>query len=71
MTPPFHIAVLPGDGIGPEVTKAALAVLDATLDDGLLGPALVSLIASNDRAVYDYIAFRRDIEARSAERGAS
>ena len=26
----YHIAVLPGDGIGPEVTHAALAVLDAT-----------------------------------------
>ena len=26
----FHIAVLPGDGIGPEVTRSALAVLDAT-----------------------------------------
>ena len=26
---PFHIAVLPGDGIGPEVTRAAVAVLYA------------------------------------------
>jgi 3-isopropylmalate dehydrogenase len=25
----YHIAVLPGDGIGPEVTRSALAVLDA------------------------------------------
>lgn len=34
--PAYHIAVLPGDGIGPEVTAAALQVLDATvarLDD--------------------------------------
>lgn len=34
--PAFHIAVLPGDGIGPEVTAAALQVLNATvarLDD--------------------------------------
>ncbi|MEM2926516.1 MAG: isocitrate/isopropylmalate dehydrogenase family protein [Candidatus Bathyarchaeia archaeon] len=28
----FKIAVLPGDGIGPEVTEAALIVLDALLD---------------------------------------
>lgn len=29
MTTPYSIAVLPGDGIGPEVVGAALAVLDA------------------------------------------
>ena len=29
----FRIAVLPGDGIGPEVTEAALAVLDAATGD--------------------------------------
>ena len=29
--PAFHIAVLPGDGIGPEVTAAAQQVLDATV----------------------------------------
>ena len=29
MTGPFRIAVLPGDGIGPEVTAAALQVLEA------------------------------------------
>ena len=29
MTAPFRIAVLPGDGIGPEVTAAALQVLEA------------------------------------------
>ena len=30
----FRIAVMPGDGIGPEVTDAALAVLDAAAGDG-------------------------------------
>lgn len=27
---PHHVAVIPGDGIGPEVTAAALQVLEAT-----------------------------------------
>jgi isocitrate dehydrogenase (NAD+) len=27
---PYHLTLLPGDGIGPEVTEAALTVLDAT-----------------------------------------
>ena len=30
----FHIAVMPGDGIGPEVIDAALAVLEAATGDG-------------------------------------
>jgi len=32
MTRPFHIAVLPGDGIGPEVTDSALKVVQAATD---------------------------------------
>ena len=32
----FHIAVLPGDGIGPEVTAAAVAVLKAACPDQLI-----------------------------------
>ena len=31
MRPPIKIAVLPGDGIGPEVTSAARRVLEAAL----------------------------------------
>ncbi|MGH7697568.1 MAG: isocitrate/isopropylmalate family dehydrogenase, partial [Candidatus Dormibacteria bacterium] len=31
-TDALRLAVLPGDGIGPEVTEAALAVLAAILD---------------------------------------
>lgn len=35
-TSPYHVAVLPGDGIGPEVVEAALTVLDgATRDTGV------------------------------------
>ena len=30
----FRIAVMPGDGIGPEVTDAVLEVLDAIDGDG-------------------------------------
>lgn len=30
MSDPFHIAVLPGDGIGPEVTESALQVVEVT-----------------------------------------
>ncbi|MEM3078633.1 MAG: isocitrate/isopropylmalate dehydrogenase family protein [Nitrososphaerales archaeon] len=36
MSKPYRIAVLPGDGIGPEVTDAALRVLDA-LQDSIKG----------------------------------
>jgi isopropylmalate/isohomocitrate dehydrogenase-like protein len=36
MSRPYRIAVLPGDGIGPEVTNAALLVLDA-LQDSIKG----------------------------------
>lgn len=49
-TPAFRIAVLPGDGIGPEVTTAALKVLRAigqrfghafAFDEGLIGGAAI------------------------------
>ncbi|MCB0495429.1 MAG: 3-isopropylmalate dehydrogenase, partial [Cyclobacteriaceae bacterium] len=45
-----HIAVLPGDGIGPEVTQQAIKVLDAvaerfghtfTYEEGLIGAAAI------------------------------
>jgi tartrate dehydrogenase/decarboxylase / D-malate dehydrogenase len=37
MSPRFEIAVIPGDGIGVEVTEAAVGVLDALLPPGALG----------------------------------
>ncbi len=51
----YHLAVLPGDGVGPEVTAAALAVLDevgalhgfrVTRDEHLIGGASIDATGS-------------------------
>lgn len=36
MTDQFDIAVIQGDGIGPEICKASLTLLDAVLPGGVL-----------------------------------
>jgi len=51
-------------------TRAGSGIYVADVLGSAFSPALVSLIASNDSAVFDYIAFRRDLEALAAERAA-
>ena len=42
MSPSFRLAVIGGDGIGPEVTRAALRVLDAAERVGPTGEVVLS-----------------------------
>ena len=35
----MRIIVLPGDGIGPEITAATVAVLEATVDELIVTPS--------------------------------
>lgn len=51
-------------------TRAGAGIYVADVLGSAFSPALVRLIASHDEAVFDYIAFRRDLEAIAAERAA-
>jgi len=51
-------------------TKAGAGVFVADVLGSAFSPALVKLFASHDEAVFDYIAFRRDMEGLAAERAA-
>lgn len=51
-------------------SKAGAGVFVADVLGSAFSPALVKLFASHDEAVFDYIAFRRDIEGMAAERAA-
>ena len=60
-----RIAVLPGDGVGPEVTRAALRVLEACLSfearEGLVGGAAID--ATGDPLPPETIALCRESDA--------
>lgn len=49
-------------------TKAGAGVFVADVLGSAFSPALVKLFGSHDEAVFDYIAFRRDMEGLAAER---
>lgn len=51
-------------------SKAGAGVFVADVLDSAFSPALVTLFATHDAAVFDYIDFRRDIEGLAAERAA-
>ncbi|TNE69856.1 FadR/GntR family transcriptional regulator [Celeribacter ethanolicus] len=51
-------------------TRANAGVFVADVLGSAFSPALVSLFASHDEAVFDYVAFRRDMEGLAAERAA-
>lgn len=51
-------------------SKAGAGVFVADVLGSAFAPALVKLFASHDAAVFDYIAFRRDMEGLAAERAA-
>jgi GntR family transcriptional repressor for pyruvate dehydrogenase complex len=52
------------------VTRAGAGVFVAELLDAAFSDSLVQLFAAHDEALFDYIAFRRDLEGMTAERAA-
>ncbi|MFT6451549.1 MAG: GntR family transcriptional repressor for pyruvate dehydrogenase complex [Halocynthiibacter sp.] len=55
---------------GLVTTKAGAGIFVADVLGTGFSPALIQLFASHDEAVFDYIAFRRDLEGLAAERAA-
>ena len=53
------------------VSRAGAGIYVADVLGSAFSPALTQLFASHDEAVFDYIAFRRDIEGLAAERAAT
>ena len=51
-------------------TRAGAGIFVADVLGSAFSPALTQLFASHDEAVFDYVSFRRDIEALAAERAA-
>jgi GntR family transcriptional repressor for pyruvate dehydrogenase complex len=51
-------------------TRAGAGIYISDVVGNVFSPALIDLFASHDAAVFDYIAFRRDLESISAERAA-
>lgn len=51
-------------------TRAGAGIYVADVLGSAFSPALIRLISSHEEAVFDYIAFRRDLEAIAAERAA-
>lgn len=51
-------------------SKAGAGIYVAEVLGGAFSPALIRLFAAHDEAVFDYIAFRRDMEGLAAERAA-
>ncbi len=58
------------EGKGLVVSRPGSGVFIADVLGSAFSPALVELFATHDEAVYDYIAFRRDLEGLAAERAA-
>ena len=52
------------------VSRAGSGVFVAEVLGSAFSPALIQLFATHDEAVFDYIAFRRDMEGLAAERAA-
>jgi GntR family transcriptional repressor for pyruvate dehydrogenase complex len=52
------------------ISRPGAGVFIADVLGSAFSPALIDLFASHDEAVFDYIAFRRDLEALAAERAA-
>lgn len=62
------VAALQDDGL--LTSKASSGIYVADVLGSAFSPALTRLFARNDEAVFDYISFRRDMEALAAERAA-
>ena len=52
------------------ITKAGAGVFVADVLGSAFAPALITLFATHDEAVFDYISFRRDMEGLAADRAA-
>ncbi len=52
------------------ITRANAGIYVADVLGSAFSPALIDLFATHDEAVFDYIAFRRDVEGLAAERAA-
>ncbi|PWR01582.1 GntR family transcriptional regulator [Meridianimarinicoccus roseus] len=68
--PSLRDAVASLSARGLLVSRANSGIYVAEVLGSAFSPALMQLFASNDDAVFDYIAFRRDIEALAADRAA-
>lgn len=62
------VAELQGKGL--LAARAGAGIFVADVLGNAFSPALVQLFAEHDEAVFDYIAFRRDLEGLAAERAA-
>lgn len=52
------------------ITRAGAGIYVAEVLGSAFSPALITLFASHDEAVFDYVSFRRDLEGIAAERAA-
>ncbi|MEY8830939.1 FadR/GntR family transcriptional regulator [Sedimentitalea sp. XS_ASV28] len=68
--PSLRDAVAELQGKGLLCSRAGSGIFVAEVLGSAFSPALVDLFARHDEAVFDYLSFRRDIEALAAERAA-
>lgn len=69
--PSLREAVAELQGRGLLATRASAGIYVADVLGNAFSPALVRLFAAHEEAVFDYIAFRRDLESIAAERAAT
>lgn len=68
--PSLREAVAELQQAGLLTTRAGAGIYVADVLGSAFSPALIQLFARNDQAVFDYLAFRRDLEGMAAERAA-
>ncbi|MEI2806489.1 FadR/GntR family transcriptional regulator [Albidovulum sp.] len=68
--PSLREAVAELQEAGLLTTRAGAGIFVAEVLGSAFSPALIRLLARHDEAVFDYLAFRRDLEALAAERAA-
>ena len=68
--PSLREAVAELQASGLLTTRAGAGIYVAEVLGSAFSPALIRLFASHDEAVFDYLSFRRDLEALAAERAA-
>ncbi|MBZ4021311.1 GntR family transcriptional regulator [Rhodobacter sp. TJ_12] len=68
--PSLREAVAELQDAGLLTTRAGSGIFVAEVLGHAFSPALIELFARNDQAVFDYLAFRRDLEGMAAERAA-
>ena len=68
--PSLRDAVAELQARGLLATRAGAGIYVADVLGSAFSPALIRLISSHEEAVFDYIAFRRDLESIAAERAA-